>query len=495
MTTFIQTMAGLPGPNSQGAPGEPGYSVFSTWSALDAVTGDYANQAAIVVGDSGTHTDPGGGTVSNSGRFAWSVVLDGWKRIDDYTSTAQTFVAETVQPATPETGAGQDLVRFATPTNPAGLPSPSTTMRVSATHGYYAANSQGFTHPAYVNKTVGLSIGYTNTYAKVDSAEVGMAMIMEHGFHVVSKRPGGGTVKGAEFHWQMTGADHAGYRPITAFSPWTGADMPYDSGMSIQGATIVFLSGGGQPSIQFNLIGDASAAKAIDLDASVAINQAGNNKQWLRQMNPAGNALMSLPYIDGQYHLGVTQPVYMATAAAPANNALGIQSLLTAQGTSGFTTGARLVYFTTNAITGSATCYEAELSASTRFEGFRVRNSHASGTSGGRIIGNGNLYLDFYRETAFKRWGMGLRSDDTFAIGQQEQGVEVADAIRINFTTLQTSFLYPPKLPSYTVAGLPNPTTVGAGSGAYCTNETGGAVPVFSDGTNWRRVTDRTIAA
>jgi hypothetical protein len=34
-------------------------------------------------------------------------------------------------------------------------------------------------------------------------------------------------------------------------------------------------------------------------------------------------------------------------------------------------------------------------------------------------------------------------------------------------------------------------TTIGAL--AYCTNESGGAVPVFYDGTNWRRVTDRNV--
>jgi hypothetical protein len=39
-------------------------------------------------------------------------------------------------------------------------------------------------------------------------------------------------------------------------------------------------------------------------------------------------------------------------------------------------------------------------------------------------------------------------------------------------------------------AGLPGQS---AGSTAYCTDESGGAVPVFYDGTNWRRMTDRTI--
>lgn len=48
---------------------------------------------------------------------------------------------------------------------------------------------------------------------------------------------------------------------------------------------------------------------------------------------------------------------------------------------------------------------------------------------------------------------------------------------------------------SYTVATLPSAAAEGRGSQVYCTNETGGEIPVFSDGTNWRRVTDRSIAA
>nr|WP_314094232.1 hypothetical protein [uncultured Shinella sp.] len=55
----------------------------ATWSALSALTGTRAGQPADVpVTDTGTHTDPVvGGTVSNSGRFAWSVSPAGWRRI------------------------------------------------------------------------------------------------------------------------------------------------------------------------------------------------------------------------------------------------------------------------------------------------------------------------------------------------------------------------------------------------------------------------------
>jgi hypothetical protein len=47
--------------------------------------------------------------------------------------------------------------------------------------------------------------------------------------------------------------------------------------------------------------------------------------------------------------------------------------------------------------------------------------------------------------------------------------------------------------PAFTVSTVPSASTSGAGSQIYVSNETGGAVLAFSDGTNWRRVTDRVI--
>lgn len=51
-----------------------------------------------------------------------------------------------------------------------------------------------------------------------------------------------------------------------------------------------------------------------------------------------------------------------------------------------------------------------------------------------------------------------------------------------------------PQLPSYTVATLPSAATYVRGL-IYVSNEAGGAVPAFSDGTNWRRVTDRAVVS
>jgi len=53
------------------------------------------------------------------------------------------------------------------------------------------------------------------------------------------------------------------------------------------------------------------------------------------------------------------------------------------------------------------------------------------------------------------------------------------------------SLINNPVDPSYTLGTLP--TSAQLGARAYVTNATGGAVPAFWDGTNWRRVTDRTI--
>ncbi len=49
-------------------------------------------------------------------------------------------------------------------------------------------------------------------------------------------------------------------------------------------------------------------------------------------------------------------------------------------------------------------------------------------------------------------------------------------------------------LPSYTVATLPD-ATIYTGRMIYVSDESGGSVPAFSDGTNWRRVTDRVIVS
>lgn len=52
----------------------------------------------------------------------------------------------------------------------------------------------------------------------------------------------------------------------------------------------------------------------------------------------------------------------------------------------------------------------------------------------------------------------------------------------------------PLRLMTYAVADLPD-ATLWTAALVYVSDETGGAVPAFSDGTDWRRVTDRVVVS
>lgn len=69
-------------------------------------------------------------------------------------------------------------------------------------------------------------------------------------------------------------------------------------------------------------------------------------------------------------------------------------------------------------------------------------------------------------------------------------GALVSSIVDFVRNTLRGPFV----LTSYTVAKLPDATKF-VGGMIYVSNESGGAVPAFSDGTNWRRVTDRAIVS
>lgn len=60
-----------------------------------------------------------------------------------------------------------------------------------------------------------------------------------------------------------------------------------------------------------------------------------------------------------------------------------------------------------------------------------------------------------------------------------------ADSIQREFDKLK-------RLTAYTVATVP-PAADHTDELVIVTNEAGGRVPAFSDGTNWRRVTDRAV--
>jgi len=84
------------------------------------------------------------------------------------------------------------------------------------------------------------------------------------------------------------------------------------------------------------------------------------------------------------------------------------------------------------------------------------------------------------------------------AVTAEEDLGLIIDAITESYdmgTIVLGGLVYPSQLvlPSFTVAELASLTANPVGQMVICTNEAGGTVPAFSDGTDWRRVTDRAV--
>ncbi|MDX2308711.1 MAG: DUF2793 domain-containing protein [Hyphomicrobium sp.] len=108
-------------------------------------------------------------------------------------------------------------------------------------------------------------------------------------------------------------------------------------------------------------------------------------------------------------------------------------------------------------------------------------------------------------QTGFSgRAEIGLAGDDKWRIKVSPDGSSWTDAMVIDDTlgriglgtaspTVRLHVNGGVRLGAYTVAGLPSAASSGAGTIVYVSNASGGSVVAFSDGTNWRRISDRTI--
>ena len=86
--------------------------------------------------------------------------------------------------------------------------------------------------------------------------------------------------------------------------------------------------------------------------------------------------------------------------------------------------------------------------------------------------------------------------DEAVGIQNDLGSVSEAASVTINLGSLTVSGILTPSTliaPSYTVSTLPSPTI--PAQIIFVSDESGGAVMAFSDGTNWRRFTDRVIVS
>jgi hypothetical protein len=422
-----------------------------------------------------------------------------------FEATANQFTILAETPPNINAGWSQLMWKYDTPSrlesgNPSGI-----RYSLSASYGPYGAGELFAGQPAFTNHVFGQGWNLSTAYTPINQNHGAPNYRIESKFPKASRRPGYTYMFGSEQHWAQhtIGSGGQEWRSISIWQPFENEHWAWDSDISMIASVYAYADGNyvdNSPNIHvtYNWAGGPTDPKPIDMSQYVYTRYASNNFAIHRQYNAAKNAMLPLQYIDNTDHSRISQPIF-GTFDIPGDNALGIRSLLSLVATAGMTSGGRMIYAGTNAVTGSVTGLDFnDMSCSTRFEGVRVRNTHASGASGMRIHGNGATYLDFFNEANFHRWGLRLKANGDFTIGQAEQGTDIADALRINFTTLQTTFMKAPKLPSATVTGAGSAATAGAGSIHYVTDlnaTTTGSVAagggsnsgvVVSDGANWR---------
>ena len=120
--------------------------------------------------------------------------------------------------------------------------------------------------------------------------------------------------------------------------------------------------------------------------------------------------------------------------------------------------------------------------------------------------GSGDSQLKINKETAADtasqlfqtgysgRAEFGLTGDDDFHVKVSPDGSGWSDALVVDRNSGAVAFAAPPRVPAFAVAGLPSAAAI-AGALVFVTDEAGGAVVAFSDGTDWRRVTDRAVVS
>lgn len=296
-----------------------------------------------------------------------------------------------------------------------------------------------------------------------------------------------GGVHAVEWHQTFWGLDNEERRFISGFFPRAGAGA--GSRLSLRTDTVDFVDWQGNPRIQFRL---EAGSRSINFNDAAKLLFGTNNVHVAVQLNAAGDAFVPLPYLNASDQI-LLQRGALIVSAVPGQTILDLSHSAVTDGTKminqdlpgssgsvyalhhvGRASGGSLLLLQSNA---DATNAKAELQLKTVY---------------------GHSGCDLF--VSFENYGVGGTATQwTAGIDQSAVAFKISNATtlgtndRLTIDTTTVAFGLPPKLPSYTVAGAPSASAAGAGAMIFATDETGGAVPAFSDGSDWRRVTDRAV--
>lgn len=306
-----------------------------------------------------------------------------------------------------------------------------------------------------------------------------------------------------EFHQSMFPASD----PANEYRLWSGTIPHLVSDWNGPGASLStrfntwgWLSGVGDVRVQVLLGGMGNSINFKDSGAGKRHPQLffdTNNRATAFQKDVAGSAYLPLPYRNSNdnHHLGGgalylvtgTQATPLGVTCAFALNVTSASANQSAMNIScGSVTGDFNSIDVSGAISGKMT-HNLYNNAGTVLVNLAVLN----GAGSDAIIGFTNDGGGGSFSLGYDNTGDTLRCEGSYrSVGNDSNLYWECQP-----TAGVTYFAKPPKLPSRAKAALPAAATVGAGAMAFCTDESGGAVPVFSDGTDWRRVTDRAVVS
>lgn len=220
-----------------------------------------------------------------------------------------------------------------------------------------------------------------------------------------------------------------------------------------------------------------------------------NNSVFTRQRNFADTDYWNLPYINASNQLQTQNP-FFCQAGISANDCFIFQA-------TGLDTNYSAFVIESPAVTGESLGVRIIGNNTTNFVGVSISNTYGGSLAHSvcRITTpgtNGAQSKVTFADTSFGGFEAGWKSDTKKWILAQVAllGINGSDFsyIEVDHATFRSQFFGPVGLKSYTVGTVPSASTH-PNCQIMVSDETGGATPAFSDGTDWRRYADRAVVS
>jgi hypothetical protein len=265
-------------------------------------------------------------------------------------------------------------------------------------------------------------------------------------------------------------------------------------------SNVTVVSSGGDVTVGVGGVGNVAVFSATGVDITGQVSATGNidgsNIVTIGEVTATGNISGSYFLGNGSQLTGLPATYGNANVSNFLANGFGSNSISTTGNiSSGYLFGNATQLSGINAFGNIAVSGETTVSADSTSDTLTL--AEGSGISittdaANNVITIGSVATD----SIFATGGDMDLITQAVTVSEDLGSITVAATVEYDLGLIVVSGIIQPDsliLPSKTVAELAILSASPAAQFVYCSNESGGAVPAFSDGTNWRRVTDRAI--